>query len=1306
MRVLLLLLAAILTAPAVFAQGVERSFLIKLTPEADRALRISTTKAGVRTGIPSLDSLHREFGAAEMVRVFPDAGRHEARHRAFGLHRWYKLRVKEVDVSEALLDRYRSSLSVERVDRVRKRSMRGGSSGAPLRPDATPRPGRSETPLRRGTEIRATTGAAAARTPDDPSFSAQWQYNAANDADIDLVEAWDLTTGSPDVIVAVLDSGADLDHPDLVNNLWTNPGEIAGNGIDDDNNGFVDDIHGWDFSDGDNSPQDVDGHGTHTAGTIAASTNNGVGVAGVAGGFDGGGARVMPLKIFENALDDLIANAFVYAADNGAVIASNSWGGGDQSSLIEDAINYFNQNAGGQGQPMVGGLVVFASGNDGSNDPSWGYPASLPSVMGVAASDQGDRIPNWSNYGSYVDISAPGAGILSTVVNGYDTYDGTSMACPHVAGVAALVASYAPGMTAAQVRSILEQSADNIDSLNPSRVGQLGAGRLNAAAALALAVPPAPDHEAPGAIAALSVSGATSGSLALTWTATGDDGSTGRAHHYDIRYATTPIGDFEAAASAVGPTPANAGQQEAWSLTGLQSSTTYYVALRAVDEAGNKGPVSAQVSGTTADGPSLVAQPTSLSASVEAGGTTSLELNLQNTGSASLTFTAAVVPPSTNARRDVLRRDKEHLRRQVRALRDVTLRSGGSVLVWDPSGVGADLPNDLAALGHQTDYVTSLGAAGDLGSYQMVLVTLGSFPYNHVLTRGQANTLSNYLDGGGALYMEGGDTWAYDTPRSVHDYFGAVGVDDGTNDLDRISGVSGTWAAGADWTYTTDPDLADFVDHLEPVNGGEPVLTNTPGGYHVAVALDAGSYRTLAASFAAAHLGDADRAEFLSGAVNFLTGGAGGPAPGPWIAVSSESGSLAAGAAATLTVSIDAATLAEGTHQAVIAISADGGALRVDVPVTLTVTGGGTTPSPDPTPDPTPDPVLQFEATDLVDLDGDTLDLWPDATGNGHDAAQGSGGRQPWVLTGWIGDAPAVVFDGHNDYLRLSNHQDINLGGPYAAKTVAMVFETGPDTQAREVIFEEGGASRGLAVYQDQGQVHLSAWNLPADGGAGNWGPVTVSGSVEHYTLYTVVLTLDGENGTLSGRLNGTSLGSVAGAGQLFAHSGRVGLGAMWNATRFHDGPSSGTGHYFSGSIAGMRYFNEALTESQAAAVEGEFRDDYFGGLSSLTRKRPATVEPEALPAAFTLDQNYPNPFNPTTSIAFTLSEGSAVRLEIFDALGRRVRTLSSGQLPAGAHSVTWDARDASGRHVASGTYLYRLEVGGQVQTRTMLLLK
>ena len=330
--------------------------------------------------------------------------------------------------------------------------------------------------------------------PNDPGYRDLWGLNNAGqtggtpDADIDAPEAWDTTTGSADVVVGVIDEGIDVNHPDLRDNIWTNSGEVPGNRIDDDNNGYVDDVNGYDFANNDASVYDPDPisgkgdeHGTHVAGTIAAVGNNGIGVAGV--NWD---AQVASLKFLaaDGGLTSDAIEAVNYAVAEGIDISNNSWGGGGRSQALEDAIRRADN---------AGHIFIASAGNGGEdgvgddNDATPQYPAgyNLPNIVSVAATGDTDRLASFSNFGATsVDLAAPGVGILSTLPGDrYGRFSGTSMASPHVAGVAALIESQQPGPAGdAEIKSQLLRYVDEKASLQ----GKVATnGRLNAAGSLA-----------------------------------------------------------------------------------------------------------------------------------------------------------------------------------------------------------------------------------------------------------------------------------------------------------------------------------------------------------------------------------------------------------------------------------------------------------------------------------------------------------------------------------------------------------------------------------------------------------------------------------------------------------------------------------------------------------------------------------------------------------------------------------------------------------------------------------------------------
>jgi subtilisin family serine protease len=311
-------------------------------------------------------------------------------------------------------------------------------------------------------------------TPTDPRYSEQWGLNNIGQtagipgADIDAEDAWDLVTGDPTIVVAVLDSGTDIDHEDLAANVWHNPGEIPDNGVDDDANGYIDDWEGWDFDDNDNDPRATYYHGTFVTGIVNAAGNNGVGITGVAGGLGSAGVQGMALGVGNNSPDaSVVDDAILYAADNGADVITMSLSIA-ASQAIDDALVY-----------AYNAKDVFIDGASGNNGSSVAYPATRPEVMAVAATDDDDTVSWFSNPGPEVEVAAPGSGILSTNLgNTYSTDDGTSFAAPHVAGLAALILSRNPGMSAPDVRQLIIDTAEDVAA--PGFDYQTGHGRINA----------------------------------------------------------------------------------------------------------------------------------------------------------------------------------------------------------------------------------------------------------------------------------------------------------------------------------------------------------------------------------------------------------------------------------------------------------------------------------------------------------------------------------------------------------------------------------------------------------------------------------------------------------------------------------------------------------------------------------------------------------------------------------------------------------------------------------------------------------
>ena len=292
----------------------------------------------------------------------------------------------------------------------------------------------------------------------------------------DLVNApaaWARGYTGKGIVIAVLDTGVDYNHADLRDNIWTNPGEIPGNGIDDDGNGYIDDAQGWSFADNSNNVIDVNGHGTHVAGTIAGA-NNGFGVTGIA--YD---AKIMPVKVLSDdgaGSSNSVADGIYYAVNNGAHVINLSLGGNFANSTLEAAIQYASSK---------GAIVVMAAGNNGF--PMTNYPARYANNWGLAvgAVDSNNQMASFSNragLSAFPYVTAPGVGIYSSVPgNQYATYSGTSMATPHVAGVVALMLSANPSLTDAQIRQIIIETSGNstpATSFNPFKISPVISGMI------------------------------------------------------------------------------------------------------------------------------------------------------------------------------------------------------------------------------------------------------------------------------------------------------------------------------------------------------------------------------------------------------------------------------------------------------------------------------------------------------------------------------------------------------------------------------------------------------------------------------------------------------------------------------------------------------------------------------------------------------------------------------------------------------------------------------------------------------------
>ena len=402
------------------------------------------------TTMPFLEQVFSSHLITRLSRPFPKA------YSSIDLLNTYLLEFEDVENAEMILTQLEASGAVEYAEKV---------------------------PLRR-----------VSLTPNDPEYSASQMWGLFK---INAENAWNIGTGSSSIVVAVTDNAIDVNHPDLINQIWTNSGEIPNNGLDDDGNGYVDDVNGYDVGDDDNDPSPPNSsfdHGTHVAGIAGAQSNNSVGIASI-----GYGITIMPIKSTENAAGPSVIThgyeGIYYAAINGADIINFSWGGNVFSLTEQNLIDF----AWGEGSILVG-----AAGNSNSdNDVTPSYPEGYSNAISVASSASNDKKSGFSNYGATtVDITAPGSNIYSTLPFGnYGFKNGTSMASPMVAGLLGLMKSLNPNMPNTDLINCMYATADNINGANPGYSGELGAGRINASVAMScvfstLSNPPVADFTA------------------------------------------------------------------------------------------------------------------------------------------------------------------------------------------------------------------------------------------------------------------------------------------------------------------------------------------------------------------------------------------------------------------------------------------------------------------------------------------------------------------------------------------------------------------------------------------------------------------------------------------------------------------------------------------------------------------------------------------------------------------------------------------------------------------------------------------
>ncbi|MEE0975955.1 MAG: S8 family serine peptidase [Muribaculaceae bacterium] len=619
---------------------------IKLQESAARSVGIAPrAKANgmLSTGVSTLDLAAQRVKATSIRRVFPYAPEFEAQMAEYGLDRWYEVTFDEtVNPLEAQLI-FSQAAGVQVANCKVPMVLKDNDNYTVVNTHSTAvRP--SKMPF------------------NDPRLAQQWHYNNTGSvaqsrvgADINLFEAWKTNTGTKNTIVAIIDGGIDYTHEDLADNVMLNEAELNGKtGADDDGNGYIDDVYGWNFC---TNTKDVypHAHGTHVAGTVGAVNNNGIGVCGVAGGngTKGSGVSLLSVQVFDSRSgsgEGDFAAAIVYAANCGASIANCSWGWGSEDYYeqdVMDAIDYFIGTKNSKRKNLMGGVMFFATGNDGATGNF--YPSCYEKVVAVGSMTNDFTMASYSNYGTWVDIAAPGGlldygdygGILSTLPgNQYGFNEGTSMATPHVTGIAALVTS-AHGnanIPAETIRQQILTSVNDLYSYNPGADGQHGLGYVDAAKAMLMG-----DGTAPSSVESITAFPAQD-NVTLKWVVPAS--SDNNVNYHMVYYSTeafTAESDLSTIASVAVDTKFNeSGDTITFELNGLSPLTTYYIAIKAVNRWGDASELSPVITATTNAGPKMTIDKTSLSFTVKPGAIGEATFNIGNDDEGLLKWSASV----------------------------------------------------------------------------------------------------------------------------------------------------------------------------------------------------------------------------------------------------------------------------------------------------------------------------------------------------------------------------------------------------------------------------------------------------------------------------------------------------------------------------------------------------------------------------------------------------------------------------------------------------------------------------------------
>ncbi len=1196
-------------------------------------------------------------------------------------------------------------------------------------------------------------------TPNDFYYSYQWHLNQASDHDIDAPEAWDIEAGSDATVVAILDSGTRYYHPDLggVNgspsnpgasrgNMWINNAELNGSaGEDDDGNGYVDDWIGYDFIDGvsncwsgedcndkDNDPRDFNGHGTHTSGIFGMMTNDDYGMCGVAGGWGNGtqteygnGVKIMALRMgysynyfgqeYGVVMMDAAAEAFYYAADNGAKIASCSWGSSNSGGIGAAATYFLNS----------GGIICVAAGNDGA-EVSPDYLNGRGDCISVAATDENDNGASFTTYGTWVDICAPGNNIYSTYhdhadpnINYWAAMSGTSMSTPMTAGVAGLIWSKNPTWTASQVEDKLYSSADDIDAyLSSKYIGKMGAGRINAYNAVySGGTPPVADFSGSptsGCVPlTVNFTDLSTGSI-TSWSWTFGDGGTSTQQNPSHTYTAT--GTY-----TVKLTATNAYGSD------IETKTAYITV--------NDIPAAAFTGSPTSGEVPLTVNFTNQSSGATSylwdfGDTqTSTATNPSHTYTQAGTFTVTLTATNSCGSDDEVKTDYitvtctppvaafsgSPTSGEVPLTVNFTdLSTGATSWSWDfgdtKTSTAQNPSHTYTSAGTYTVALTATNSCGNDTETKIDYITVTCTPpvasFSGSPTSGVAPLTVNFTDA-----STGATSWSWD--------FG----DDGTSTAQNPSHIytdTGTYTVTLTVTNSCGSDVETKADYITVTGGGGwTVITYddfeggwgnyTDGGgdcylytggtyaHQGSNAADIQDNSSVASSFY--HTVGYNVSGYTELEVEFWYMPVSMDRTGEDFWVQYYDGST------WQTVAIfdkgvdfennnfyyEVVTISSGTYNfptnAKLRFMCDASGNYDDVyidEIEFRGMSGGPTP-----------PVAEFSGSPTSGVVPLTVNFTDQSTGNptSWDWIFGDGGTSTAQNPSYTYDDPGtytVSLTVENAY---GNDTETKTGYITVNPPSAWTVITYDDFESGWGSYTDGGGdcsryTRG--TYAHQGS---AAADIQDNSGTASSFYHTVGHNVAGYTELEVEFwyyprSMENNEDFWLQYYNGSSWQTVA--------TWARGVDFQ-NDNFYHEVVPISSSQYNFPTNAKLRFMCDASGNQDDIYIdEIEFR-----GMSGTSGTSAKANENSLIPDEFSLSQNYPNPFNPTTEIEFSLPQASHVSLEIYNILGQRVTTLANGFFEAGSHTVTWDASNQS-----SGIYFYRIATPSGTIAKKMVLLK